>query len=112
MCSSTGGDVEKKLKEWRRAIDEIRRTTTVVLRFTGDGDSDMYIHRRTWEGNTHSTVRMETLGSVQYYQGFGVIEESSFYKTMVRQAMVYGSETWAVKPDRRRGSLIWRKRGC
>ena len=38
----------------------------------------MYIHRRTWEGNTHSTVRMETLGSVQYYQGFGVIEESSF----------------------------------
>ena len=38
LCSSTGGDVEKKLKEWTRAIDEIRRKTTVVLRFMGDGE--------------------------------------------------------------------------
>ena len=47
LSRSKRDNVEKKLQEWTRAIEEIRRKTTVVLRFTGDGDS-----------------RMETLGSV------------------------------------------------
>ena len=110
LCSSTREDVEKRLKEWRRAIEDIRRKTTVVRRFTRDGNSDIYLHGSTWEGNTHSTVRMETLGSV--LSGFWCDRRIKLCKTMVRQAMVYGSETWPVKTGRRKSSLIWRKRGC
>ena len=51
LCGIRRENVENKLEEWRRAMEDmgltINRKKTAFLRFTGDGNSDNF--RRMWE---------------------------------------------------------------
>ena len=122
--------VEKRLEEWRRAMEDrglkINRKKTVYLRFNVDRDLD--------DGNSDVNIQGENLERVNTFKYLGAtlaengdldaemthriqsgwknwkrISEilcdrrislrvkGKVYKTVVRPAMMYGAETWAVK---------------
>ena len=116
LCGTKRDVVEKKLEEWRRAVEDrglkINRKKTVYLRFNVDGkldgNSEINLQGQNLERvNTFKYQRMETWmrrWRIEYNQD-GKLEESigdsvrpkSKFETVVRPAMMYGAETWAVK---------------
>ena len=62
LCGTTREVVEKKLEEWRRAMEnrgpKINRNNTVYLRFNGDGYLD---------GNSNINLQGENLERVNLY---------------------------------------------
>ena len=124
--------VEKKLEEWRRALEDrglkINRKKTVYLRFNvdrnlNDGNSDVNIQGENLERvNTFkylgATIKLAENGDLdaemthRIQSGWknwkrisGILcdrrislrVKGKVYKTVVRPAMMYGAETWAVK---------------
>ena len=122
--------VEKKLEEWRRAMEDrglkINRKKTVYLRFNVDRDLD--------DGNSDVNIQGDNLERVNTFKYLGATlaengdldaevthriqsewknwkrisgilcerrislrVKGKVYKTVVRPAMMYGAETWAVK---------------
>ena len=130
LCGTRSDVVEKKLEEWRRAMEDrglkINRKKTVYLRFNVDRDLD--------DGNSDVNIQGENLERVNTFKYLGATlaengdldaemthriqsgwknwkrisgilcdrrislrVKGKVYKTVVRPAMMYGSETWAVK---------------
>ena len=122
-------EVEKKLEEWRRAMEDrvlkINRKKTVYLRINVDWNLD---------GNSDINIQGENLERVNIFKYLGATladtgdldaelahriqsgwnnwkrvsgilcdrrislrVKGKLYKTVVRPAMMYGAETWAVK---------------
>ena len=130
LCGTISEVVEKKLEEWRRAMEDIglkiNRKKTVYLRFNVDRDLD--------DGNSDVNIQGDNLERVNTFKYLGAtLAENGdldaemthriqsgwknwkrisgilcdrrislrvkwkVYKTVVRPAMMYGAETWAVK---------------
>ena len=130
LCGTRSEVVEKKLEEWRRAMEDrglkINRKKTVYLRFNVDRDLD--------DGNSDVNIQGENLERVNTFKYLGATlaengdldaemthriqsgwknwkrisgilcdrrislrVKGKVYKTVVRPAMMYGAETWAVK---------------
>ena len=130
LCGTRSEVVEKKLEEWRRAMEDrglkINRKKTVYLRFNVDRDLD--------DGNSDVNIQGENLERVNTFKYLGATlaengdldaemthriqsgwknwkrisgilcdrrislrVKGKVYRTVVRPAMLYGAETWAVK---------------
>ena len=63
LCGTRREEVEKKLEDWRRAMEDgglkINRRKTVYLRFNGDGNLD---------GNSDINLQGENLESVDTFK--------------------------------------------
>ena len=129
LCGTRREVVEKKLEEWRRAMEDrglkINRKKTVYLRFNVDGNLD---------GNSDINIRGKNLERVNTFKYLGATltengdldaemthriqsgwqnwkrvsgilcdrrirlrVKRKVYKTVVRPAMMYWANTWAVK---------------
>ena len=129
LCGTRSEVVEKKLEEWRRAMEDrglkINRKKTVYLRFNVDGNLDgnsdinlqgqnlervntfKYIGATLAENgdlDAEMTHRIQS-GWKNWKRVSGILcdrrislrVKGKVYKTVVRPAMMYGAETWAVK---------------
>ena len=129
LCSTRSEVVEKKLEEWRRAMEDrglkINRTKTVYLGFNVDGNldgnSDINLQGQNLERvntfkylgatlaengdlDAEMTHRIQS-GWKNWKRVSGILcdrrislrVKGKVYKTVVRPAMMYGAETWAVK---------------
>ena len=125
LCSTSREEVERKLEEWRKAMEDrglkINRRKTEYLRFnenqngevslqgeelkrvnkfkylgstvTEDGDLEAEITHRIQAG----WKNWKKVSGVLCDQRIGVKMKGRVYKTVVRPAMMYGAETWAIK---------------
>ena len=129
LCGTRPEVVEKKVEEWRRAMEDrglkINRKKTVYLRFNVggnlDGNSDINLQGQNLERvntlkylgatlvengdlDAEMTHRIQT-GWQNWKRVSGILcdrrislrVKGKVYKTVVRPAMMYGAETWAVK---------------
>ena len=129
LCGTRREVVEKKLEEWRRAMEDrglkINRKKTVYLRFNVDGNldgnSDINLQGQKLERvntfkylgatlaengdlDAEMTHRIQS-GWQNWKRVSGILcdrrislrVKGNVYKTVVRPAMMYGAETWAVK---------------
>ena len=129
LCGTRREVVEKKLEEWRRAMEDrglkINRKKTVYLRFNVDGNldgnSDINLQGQNLERvntfkylgatlaengalDAEMTHRIQS-GWKNWKRVSGILcdrrislrVKGKVYKTVVRPAMMYGAETWAVK---------------
>ena len=125
LCGTRRDVVEKKLEEWRRAMEDrglkINRKKTVYLRINVDGNldgnSDINIQGQNLErvntfkylgatlaenGDLDAKMTHRIQSGWQNWKNF-VRPKNKFerrgevHKTVVRPAMMYGAETWAVK---------------
>ena len=129
LCGTRREVVEKKLEEWRRAMEDrglkINRKKTVYLRLNVDGDldgsSDINLQGHNLERvnlfkylgatlaengdlDAEMTQRIQS-GWQNWKRVSGILCErrislrvkGKVYKRVVRPAMIYGAETWAVK---------------
>ena len=122
LCSTRRDHVERKLEEWRRAMEErglkiIRRkkeylacnehqdaetqlqgeTVKRVKTFTylgstltEDGELDADVTHRAQSG-------WKRVSGVLCYRRMNVKIKGKMYRTVVRPALMYGAETWALK---------------
>ena len=126
LCGTSSEVVEKKLEEWRRAMEDrrlkINREKTVYLRFNVDGNLDgnsdinlqgQYLEQvNTWSdigrkwrlGCRDDSSRIQS-GWKNWKRVSGILCDRRIslrvkwkvYNTVVRPAMVYSAETWSVK---------------
>ena len=130
LCGTRSDVVEKKLEEWRRAMEDrglkINRKKTVYLRFNvdrdlDDGNSDVNIQGKNLERvntfkylgatlaengdlDAEMTHRIQSgwknwkrISGILCDRRISLRVKGKVYKTVVRPAMMYGAETWAVK---------------
>ena len=82
LCSTRREEVENKLEEWRRAMEdrglEISRKNPVYLRFNGDwnldGNSDINLQGENFE-NVNCTIQSEWKNWKRGYWVFCDVEE-------------------------------------
>ena len=129
LCGTGSEVVEKKLEEWRRAMEDrglkINRTKTVYLGFGVDGNldggSDVDLQGQSLERvntfeylgatlaedgdlDAEMTHRIQSgwrgwkrVSGILCDRRISLRVKGKVYKTVVRPAMMYGAETWAVK---------------
>ena len=124
LCGTRREVVEKKLEEWRRAMEDrglkINIKKTVYLRFNVDGNSDINLQGQNLERvntfkylvtlaengdlDAEMTHRIQS-GWQNWKRVSGILcdrrislrVKGKVYKTVERPEMMYGAETWAVK---------------
>ena len=129
LCGTRREVVEKKLEEWRRAMEDrglkINRKKTVYLRFNVNGNLDGNLDINLQGQNLEQVNTFKYLGATLAENGdldaemthriqsgwqnwkrvSGILcdrrismrVKGKVYKTVVRPAIMYGAETWAVK---------------
>ena len=126
LCGTRREVVENKLEEWRRAMEDrglkINIKKTVYLRFTVDGNLDgnsdirynlervntfKYLGATLAENgdlDAEMTNRIQSgwqnwkrVSGIWCDRRISLRVKGKVYKTVVRPAMMYGAETWAVK---------------
>ena len=106
LCAMTREEVEEDLETWRVVFErhglQISRTKTVTIVTSFKYLGSIF----TREGGSQTDVNNRiTIGWMKWKEVFGVMRDrkmpvklkDNVFKTIIRPAMTYGSECWAVK---------------